>query len=618
MKKLLSSPYPHSFLHLNNKKFAFKFCLIGFAFFLLPLIFPYKAHAQSLQNIQVPVGAKNIIAAQYKFSPEFEDVHIIKIRFLNTEPSSNIAISSASLYEGDKRVSTTSMNGDYAEFENIDVYIDRRAEKTLTLVLNINDRRDISGEAPSFKFNDPADWTIGGDIEVIGGTSGSKTSNYLSTTNIVIRRLNIYDTLLTLSLDPNTPYGFQGVANSDDHELFDFVIGAAANPNASAPRAVQLKSIILTFAGDAQVSNLRLYGPSNNYTDPFAQSMLTHSGGTTYITFDFSGPDAQIDYGTSKKFRLRGNVTAVTDNNTPSRSVRVSISNFGTPTTAGDVIWYENGPTNQNPDSQLVSWLYDPQGINELKPPYPLSFGSFAPPGTPMSSSPISPVTIPDISYIQMQVSEEDEVIVNTPPPTDPSQSFIVPTFDDPILTDLSQINNPFPDTNLTSLEGMAAFELHRRAVVQGFPDGSFGGSQLVNRAQSAKMLLNARYGEIPDKANNNRFPDVISGEWYVRYVVEAAGRNIISGYPDGLFRPDQTVNTAEFLKMLAQTFSLELNVSHPYRDVQSTDWFAVYAGIADKYDLFPKRRSFLIPARELTRDEVAVAIYQYLKNRNN
>ncbi|MBT3835505.1 S-layer homology domain-containing protein, partial [Candidatus Peribacteria bacterium] len=137
-----------------------------------------------------------------------------------------------------------------------------------------------------------------------------------------------------------------------------------------------------------------------------------------------------------------------------------------------------------------------------------------------------------------------------------------------------------------------------------------------VNRAEAAKFLLLARYGTVADVPNNGNFPDVLDGQWYTKYVVIAADKGIISGHPDGTFRPADTVNTAEFLKMLSLTFALQLNLSHSFSDVLSQDWFASYAGIAEKYDLFPGRSAYLNPGDPLTREEVAVTIYQYLQNR--
>jgi len=191
-----------------------------------------------------------------------------------------------------------------------------------------------------------------------------------------------------------------------------------------------------------------------------------------------------------------------------------------------------------------------------------------------------------------------------------------VPTanFEDEVRVNEVKTNYFFPDTDASSLEGKAAATLREKEIIGGRPDGTFDGSASVNRAELAKFLLLANGVNVGDLKNNGKFPDVREGEWYVKYVIKAAEKGIISGYPDGIFRPAKTVNTAEFLKMLVESFQLSKNLSYDYDDTWDTDWYGKYAGVAQQYNLFPNRSSkFLEPAKELTRNEVAVAIWKVL-----
>lgn len=191
--------------------------------------------------------------------------------------------------------------------------------------------------------------------------------------------------------------------------------------------------------------------------------------------------------------------------------------------------------------------------------------------------------------------------------------------------TSFDNFLNPFNDTALLNLTGTAAAELFRRGILDGYENGSFQASMPVNRAEILKMLSYAVYGsdfltvnpsQIPQDQNPSSFPDIAPPSWYVGYVRYMFSKGVIQGYPDGFFHPERTVNTVEFLKMMTLTFGLEKNLPYTYADVKSTDWFTVYAGIAQKYDLFPERREGLLPGKELTRGEVAIALYQYFKNR--
>jgi len=136
--------------------------------------------------------------------------------------------------------------------------------------------------------------------------------------------------------------------------------------------------------------------------------------------------------------------------------------------------------------------------------------------------------------------------------------------FEDDVRVKYKNEENPFPDTNIDSLEGIAAAELYRRAVIGGFPDGQFKGFQPVNRAEAAKFLLQARKAEgLHGAPLENPFWDVYEEDWYGPFVLRAAELGIIKGHPDGSFKPADGVLVAEFVKMLALSFDLPMNL--PY-----------------------------------------------------
>lgn len=172
---------------------------------------------------------------------------------------------------------------------------------------------------------------------------------------------------------------------------------------------------------------------------------------------------------------------------------------------------------------------------------------------------------------------------------------------------------NWFPDTELTSEVGKAANLLRDAKIISGYPDGTFREDNAVIRAEAAKLLLTARFGEFPKTGNDDSFWDVENGAWYVKYVIGASNLGIINGYPDGSFRPGANVNTAEFLKMLAKTFNLETGLPYYFTDVPPDAWYAQYVGVAEKMNLFPSRLLKFGPEVLLTRGEVAEAIARVL-----
>lgn len=200
-----------------------------------------------------------------------------------------------------------------------------------------------------------------------------------------------------------------------------------------------------------------------------------------------------------------------------------------------------------------------------------------------------------------------------------PGMELPVAGYTDKVLPGYTVYGSAFPDMNVDTLEGKAATELKRRGALGGFPDGTFRGDEPVNRAQAAKILLYSRYQRISTVQNTNQFSDVTGNDaWYIPFVINASKKGIILGYPNGSFQPGNNVNTIEFLAMMTRTFGLQTGLDFSYTDVAPESWIADYAGIAQKYNLFPNREGVTLrPAEPLTRSEVAVALYQYFRNRS-
>jgi hypothetical protein len=71
------------------------------------------------------------------------------------------------------------------------------------------------------------------------------------------------------------------------------------------------------------------------------------------------------------------------------------------------------------------------------------------------------------------------------------------------------------------------------------------------------------------------------SGNWAEPFIKVLIDKNIIIGYPDGTFRPDQPVTRAEFAALLNKAFELSpIRESRTFRDVSSSFWAA---GAIDK-----------------------------------
>ncbi len=80
-------------------------------------------------------------------------------------------------------------------------------------------------------------------------------------------------------------------------------------------------------------------------------------------------------------------------------------------------------------------------------------------------------------------------------------------------------------------------------------------------------------------------FYDVPSNHWAKGFIEALAARDVIKGFPDGSFRPNEPVTRAQFAAMLRQAFNTPRNrYAIAFRDVPANFW--AYRAIADAYEM--------------------------------
>jgi hypothetical protein len=113
-----------------------------------------------------------------------------------------------------------------------------------------------------------------------------------------------------------------------------------------------------------------------------------------------------------------------------------------------------------------------------------------------------------------------------------------------------SSIIAPFTDVGADHPYAPAIDWAKKQGILQGYPDGTFRPDKTVNRAQFLKIVLAARNVDAASAVTPTGFKDVDEQAWYAPFVRYAKQQGIIQGYQDGTFKPEQTVNFAEALKM--------------------------------------------------------------------
>ncbi len=168
-----------------------------------------------------------------------------------------------------------------------------------------------------------------------------------------------------------------------------------------------------------------------------------------------------------------------------------------------------------------------------------------------------------------------------------------------------------FADIRRTDPNYEAIKYLKDHDIINGYGDGTFRPNQTVNRAEALKMLMLAFNVDVGGPFELN-FTDVDKSAWYASTLSTAVARGIVKGYDDGTFKPGNTVNRAEYIKVLFAANNIQPNseITKPYDDVSLDQWFAGYAFLANKMNLLDPDKNFN-PAGGMTRAGVAKTIYR-------
>ncbi|KPJ64325.1 hypothetical protein AMJ44_13020 [candidate division WOR-1 bacterium DG_54_3] len=171
----------------------------------------------------------------------------------------------------------------------------------------------------------------------------------------------------------------------------------------------------------------------------------------------------------------------------------------------------------------------------------------------------------------------------------------------------------PFTDTPMThwAIEPIAlSITL---GLVKGYPDKTFKPEKGITRAELVTLLVRT----MPVKLEEADFPpfiDVPTKHWAAKYIAYGSKQKLITGYPDGTFKPNAVLNRAEGVTILARYsgFTEEVQTTAPFPDLQPDYW-------ANKY-IWPAKKSGLLeylvgkdfePTTPFTRAEAAEVLYR-------
>ncbi len=149
---------------------------------------------------------------------------------------------------------------------------------------------------------------------------------------------------------------------------------------------------------------------------------------------------------------------------------------------------------------------------------------------------------------------------------------------------------------------------LQERGVIDGYPDGTFKPKQTINRAELLKIVFKGKSDVVP--VLRRCFSDVNPDAWFAPYVCAAKTRGIIQGYPDGTFKPDTAVNFAEAIKMVLSAYGEDVS------EGTGEAWYLPYAEKLESLEVLPQHS--YVPWQPLNRERAADLLWRMLRHQED
>ncbi len=143
---------------------------------------------------------------------------------------------------------------------------------------------------------------------------------------------------------------------------------------------------------------------------------------------------------------------------------------------------------------------------------------------------------------------------------------------------------------------------LSREGIISGFPDGSFRPGDTLTRAQACTILTRILRGS-PDGVSS--FRDVSAGAWYGGYVAYCAFNELVAGVGDGNFNPEGQLTGAAWSKMILTGLGYDAEET----GMLGSGWQTGVANLASAEQLYAGIAGF-DPSKPVTRDEACQITY--------
>ncbi|NPV88135.1 ABC transporter substrate-binding protein [Coprothermobacteraceae bacterium] len=159
--------------------------------------------------------------------------------------------------------------------------------------------------------------------------------------------------------------------------------------------------------------------------------------------------------------------------------------------------------------------------------------------------------------------------------------------------------------------------------IIKGVTATQYAPEKSLTRAEIATLLV--RIKGLAQDTSKQYFKDVAPGTWYYGYVNAAAKAGLVTGYPDGTFKPNNAISRAELAVVSLRLLGVSQSVIDNYAknpiylssdEAKYTNHWAkgwLTAAIMPKYQVLPWRMPgrLIAPDAAANRGEAAYAFYK-------
>lgn len=111
---------------------------------------------------------------------------------------------------------------------------------------------------------------------------------------------------------------------------------------------------------------------------------------------------------------------------------------------------------------------------------------------------------------------------------------------------------NKFSTFTILGLDTPVSGGTMHKAYISGYEDGTFRPDNPITRAEMATVLARA-FAKDTKPAAAKKYTDVAESHWAKASIDQATGSGLMDGYPDGSFKPEQTITRAEMASIAAK-----------------------------------------------------------------